>query len=305
MTRLQISVIIPAYNAADTIGAAIASVFAQTVAPFEIIVVDDGSKDDTAAVAGKFGAGVRVIRQANGGPAAARNRAAKEAGGAWLALLDADDSWLPQKLERQIETLARENFDPEIGVVHSLSGDGRGDADREPIDFARLWERNRVATTTVLIRREAFLQSGGFDEDRALIGVEDYHLWLRLACSGWKFALCREVLVRYTPAENSLTSQTERFARAELTNAENIAARLNLPAADLRRKQAAICAQYGRDLFYYRKMREARQMLWMPLRHNLTGKNLLWWLATFVPAPLLDLKRKKSPSALLPFSPTR
>ena len=305
MTLPRISVIIPAYNAAETIGAAITSVLAQTTAAQEILVVDDGSKDATAEIAAGFGAAVRVIRQANSGPASARNRAAEEASGDWLALLDADDSWLPQKLERQIKVLAQENFDPEIGVIHALSGDAKADLDREPIDFDILWRRNRVATTTVLIRREAFEEAGGFDEDRALIGVEDYNLWLRLARSGWKFALCREILVRYTPSVNSLTSQTERFARAELTNAENIARRLNLPAAKLRDKQTEIYEQYARDLFHYREMRAARRMLWILLRRSPNGKNLFWWLATFVPPPLLERRRRKNAPGILPYSPSQ
>ena len=305
MTLPRISVIIPAYNAAETIRAAIASVLAQTVAAQEIIVVDDGSKDATAEIAAGFGGAVRVIRQVNGGPASARNRAAKEATGDWLALLDADDSWLPLKLERQMALLAQENYHPKIGVVHSLSGDERGDLDREPIDFNSLWRQNRVATTTVLMRRQAFEEASGFDEDRALIGVEDYNLWLRLAHSGWKFALCNEVLVRYTPAVNSLTRQTERFARAELTNAETIARRLNLPAAKVRDKQTEIHAQYGRDLFYYREMHAARRMLWIPLRRRPGGNNLFWWLATFVPPSLLERKRRKNAAALLPRSPSR
>ena len=201
--------------------------------------------------------------------------------------------------------LAEENFDPQTGVLHSLSGDAKADLDREPIDFDILWRRNRVATTTVLIRRQAFEEAGGFDEDRALIGVEDYNLWLRLACSGWKFTLCREILVRYTPSANSLTSQTERFARAELTNAENIARRLNLPAAELKRKQTKIYEQYGRDLFYYREMRAARRMLGIALRRRPNGMNLFWWLATFLPPPLLELKRRKNTAAVLPFSPSQ
>ena len=305
MNLPRISVLIPAYNSAQTLSAAISSAIAQTVPPHEIIIVDDGSKDDTALIAEGFGEKVQVIRQANGGPAAARNRAAKTAAGDWLALLDADDSWLPQKLERQIAILERENFDLKIGVVHSFSGDAKGDLDREPIDFDLLWQRNRVATTTVLVRREAFEAAGGFEEDRALIGVEDYHLWLRLASAGWKFALCPEVLVCYTPAANSLTSQTERFARAELTNAGHIARLLRLPDERLRRKQTGIYAQYGRDLLHSREMGAARRMLWVPLRRRPNGNNLLWWLATFAPLSWLNWKRRKNPAAILPFSPSR
>src|SRR5215475_10236165 len=97
-----ISVIIPAFNSSTTIGAAIESALRQTYPPTEIIVVDDGSVDDTAMVASRYPSPVRVLRKANGGPGAARNFAARIATCEWLAMLDADDSWLPEKLERQI-----------------------------------------------------------------------------------------------------------------------------------------------------------------------------------------------------------
>lgn len=96
-----VSAVIPAYNAAGCVGRAIRSVLAQTRPVIEILVIDDGSCDDTSSVAERFGPPVRVIRQANAGPSAARNRGAWAARGEWLAFLDADDTWLPPKLERQ------------------------------------------------------------------------------------------------------------------------------------------------------------------------------------------------------------
>jgi glycosyltransferase involved in cell wall biosynthesis len=97
---ITISVVIPAYNAAHFLPRSLASVFAQTVAPHEVIVVDDGSTDNTGEVAASFGA--RVIRQENLGLAAARNTGIQHASGEWIALLDADDSWEPEKLARQV-----------------------------------------------------------------------------------------------------------------------------------------------------------------------------------------------------------
>ena len=104
---VTVSVVIPAYNAAATIAAAIESVLAQTRLPEEIIVVDDGSNDETSAVVERFGPIVRLLRQANAGCGQARNSGAREARGTWLAFLDADDLWLPTKLERQLPETGR------------------------------------------------------------------------------------------------------------------------------------------------------------------------------------------------------
>jgi glycosyltransferase involved in cell wall biosynthesis len=100
-----VSVIIPAFNAASYLADAITSCLQQTAMPQEIIVVDDGSRDDTASIAAQFGAPVRVVRQRNAGEGAARNRGIAEANGKWLAFLDADDLWLPEKLEKQLQTV--------------------------------------------------------------------------------------------------------------------------------------------------------------------------------------------------------
>ncbi|MEX0585106.1 MAG: glycosyltransferase family 2 protein, partial [Pirellulales bacterium] len=110
-----VSVVIPAYNAEECVARAIESVLAQTRPVQEVIVVDDGSRDRTAAVAARFGASIRILRQPNGGPAAARNHGVRESRSAWIAFLDADDAWLEQKIERQAAQLD----DERIGVAHS------------------------------------------------------------------------------------------------------------------------------------------------------------------------------------------
>lgn len=100
-----ISVVIPCYNAAAFVGGTIRCALTQTRPPLEVIVVDDGSTDNSAAAAGAFGAPVRVIRQANGGAAEARNTGIRNATGDWIAFLDADDTWTPDRLEHLVPAL--------------------------------------------------------------------------------------------------------------------------------------------------------------------------------------------------------
>ena len=115
-----ISVVIPAYNRAKTIGYCIDSVLAQTVSPFEVIVVDDCSADATADIAGRYRhAGVRcIVLEKNSGAQAARNRGIKEAKGDWIAFQDSDDEWMPEKLQKQIQALSRVGSNA-LTVVHT------------------------------------------------------------------------------------------------------------------------------------------------------------------------------------------
>src|SRR5579862_1320744 len=103
----KVSVIIPVYNGAATIGRALASVFAQTFTDYEIVVVNDGSTDDTASVLAGYGDRIRTILLSNSGPSAARNAGVSASSGEYLAFLDDDDEWMPRKLELSIPVLER------------------------------------------------------------------------------------------------------------------------------------------------------------------------------------------------------
>ncbi len=286
------SVVIPAYNSAGCIRRAIDSALAQTLPPLEIIVVDDGSKDDTAAVVGAYSDPVRLIRQANGGPGAARNHGARVARGEWIGLLDADDAWLPHKLATQLLFTRSDK----TGVVHAAVLSGATQDIPERATFERLWSRNVVKTSTVLVRKSAFEQVGGFDEDRALIGVEDYNLWLRLARAGWDIVYCPEVVCDKTDVPGSLSNQIERFVKAERENVEKLAASLDLPEEMVRRKRAALAEEYGRLFFHYRQMQGARELLSGALKQEPSPGRCAWWLATYLPPALLDWRRRRRSS---------
>ena len=162
---MKISVVIPAYNAARFLPRCLESVFAQTLKPLEVIVVDDGSTDNTAAVAEELGA--TVLRRPNGGPGAARNAGIQFASGEWIALLDADDLWAAEKLERQAACIRPETVLVYTGVRNF---DDHGTHGEEPAIDAiaarkMLRYRNPIATSSVLMRRKAALADGGFREE--------------------------------------------------------------------------------------------------------------------------------------------
>ena len=201
-----ISVIIPAYNAERFLPRCIASVRAQTLTPHEIIVVDDSSTDNTAALAKQLGA--HVITRPNGGVAAARNTGIRNASGDWIALLDADDLWAPEKLERQAECIR-----PGIVLVYTgmRTFDDQG---TRSITFATepaaarkmLTYRNPIVPSAALIPRELCMKTGGFLEDTR--ACEDWEMWVRLRAVG-DFAAVREPLTDYFVYPSSLSASPE------------------------------------------------------------------------------------------------
>ncbi|WP_197444374.1 glycosyltransferase family 2 protein [Maioricimonas rarisocia] len=290
-----ISAVVPAYNAADTIARTIQSILDQTLPVCEVIVVDDGSKDETARIIDRFGAPVRRITQENAGPNAARNHGVREARGEWIAFLDSDDRWLPNKLERMLPLL---QDDPQTGVVHCYTVDERSwhKYDGE-LTFDMLWDHNYVGTSTAIVRKAAWKSVGGFDEDRSLIGAEDYNMWLRMAARDWKFRLCPEELVEYTPAEGSLSSQVRRVLEGELLNARRIAEFADLPAERLRQRERELYAEYGVAMFHARDRQGARQFLGAALKTRPSVDVLARWLATWLPDAVWKLRRRVPQSA--------
>jgi glycosyltransferase involved in cell wall biosynthesis len=190
-----ISAVIPAYNAEEHIARAIQSVLAQTRPVDEIIVVDDGSTDNTAEVVRSFGDEVKLIRQANAGVSAARNAGIKFATGDWIAFLDADDEWLPDKIERQVQLLDRNSdlvwvtgnyteclCDEDRKAPHTLpqqcESNLKGkDYFESYLEAIRLYQWGH--TICMLIRRDVFDTVGLFESGLSL--GEDLDMWLRIS----------------------------------------------------------------------------------------------------------------------------
>jgi glycosyltransferase involved in cell wall biosynthesis len=200
----RVSVIIPVYNGAATIGRALKSVFDQTFTDFEIVVTDDGSTDDTGAVLTGFGDSIRVVSQRNRGLPAARNAAVAASRGEMLALIDHDDEWLPNKLELTVTALladpAAALIYSDMIVVNEAGEEFRRSSIREDTAhapsmdemLARIWA---ITPSTVVMRRAAFDRAGGFCEQ--LISAEDIHFWLLMREQG-HFIYLPERLVRFT-----------------------------------------------------------------------------------------------------------
>jgi glycosyltransferase involved in cell wall biosynthesis len=188
----RVSVIIPAHNRAALIGRAIRSVLDQTAADCaDVTVVDDGSTDDTAAVVQSLGHHVRYVRQEKAGAPTARNRGILAQCNEFVAFLDSDDEWHPDKLQRQLAALS-DHSDVVLvcGDFQRRHPDGRcvlvkppPVATDTPCDFlAPLLQRNFVGTSVTIVRAAALQRTGLFR--RELLRSQDYHLWLRLAQVG-------------------------------------------------------------------------------------------------------------------------
>lgn len=299
-----VSVIIPARNAAATIGRAITSVLNQTEACAEIIVIDDASTDDTAAVVRTaFGERVHLIaREERGGAACARNVGIAAARAEFLAFLDADDAWDPSKTARQRALLVADpamtfcacrarHVDEAgrvLGPIHGGVPVATG-----PEAWRALLAENFVATPCVMARREAVLAAGCFDP--ALPVAEDQDLWSRLALRG-TVGFVEDVLVTVQDRPGSLSR--EYAARtAEVTLAmvmRHIAAqRDRLTPSELRHALGARLTQNGRR--FYRtgaRFRGAACLLRAALLGHAVRQNL-WYLVTAAPgaAPLKRIIR--------------
>ena len=216
-----VSVIIPAYNRALLIAQTLASVREQTFKDYEIIVVDDGSTDATAQVVAGFGCGVKYIFKQNGGQASARNVGIQNTTGEFIAFLDSDDLWLPDKLAKQLACLKKTNrqwiycdaeaFDHVTGkLLDRFSRIGH----RPQQDFIarQLICGNFIPSPTPVVRRIVFDHVGRFDESSEMRSIgEDWEMWLRIAAR-YEIAYVPEVLARYRVHSGSGTCRFDPLA---------------------------------------------------------------------------------------------
>jgi glycosyltransferase involved in cell wall biosynthesis len=206
---IRISVVIPAYNAERFLPRCLKSVFAQTLKPMEVIVVDDGSTDNTAAVAAALGA--TVISQANGGVAAARNLGIRNASGEWIALLDADDRWAPEKLERQAALVRPETVLVYTGIrFFDDQGIRSEQLAVDPAAASKMLRYCNPIPCTYIIRRDAVMQDGGYRED--VFACEDWEMLVRLQRLG-KFEAVFDPLTDIYLHADSLSANPEMMLR--------------------------------------------------------------------------------------------
>jgi len=195
-----ISVIIPTFNRAAWVREAIDSVLAQTFQDFELIVVDDGSTDTTGEGLIPYGDRLSTIYQTRQGVSAARNRGLEMAAGEWLAFLDSDDLWLPQKLETQVDFLNRNPQaeicqTDEIWIRHGRRVNPR-EKHRKPSGdiFAPSLTLCLVSPSAVMLKKSLLKEVGFFD--RSLPACEDYDLWLRISCRKPVFLIEEPLVVK-------------------------------------------------------------------------------------------------------------
>lgn len=220
----KISVIIPTHNRASFVTGAIESVLAQTYKDFEIIVVDDGSTDDTETRVKEFGDQVLYIYQENKGPSAARNTGILNASGKYIAFCDSDDRFLPEKLEKQMRFI---EYHPNCRFLYTwyYNVDNRGKItktrkpikciNKEHLQYCLLTRKFTIRTSTVLLRKTCFKTAGLFNEK--FWYSQDWDMWLRLAAYYRGYCL-EEPLAEYCLHGDNRSSLSVKIHHPEIRN---------------------------------------------------------------------------------------
>jgi glycosyltransferase involved in cell wall biosynthesis len=298
-----VSVIIPAYNAGRYIEQAIRSCLAQGPALLEVIVVDDGSADDTAAVVRRFGPPLRYLRQDNAGPSTARNRGIQESRGEFVAFLDADDWWEPTKLSRQLDCF---RTDTAIGLVHTgviehdesrnvhwVSQTDRRSYTGRCTDL--LFRANRIVASSVIVRRHCFDRVGLFDP--SVRGAEDLDLWLRIGRE-FPMAFVDEPLVHYRRHEsnssrNAAVMAVNHFIAIEKAWHDDRELRARIGVKEGRRHLSEVAFYAAYQSQETGQCRQARRYFGKSLRYRpFSPKAIGYWTASLLPPRLHAQLRK-------------
>ncbi len=240
--------IIPTYNSASFVGDAVQSVLDQTFTDLEVLVIDDGSTDDTEKTLEQYAPSVRYIRQKNGGVAVARNRGIEESRGRLVAFLDADDTWYPHKLERQVAALQassdfRACYSAFTVVDSRLSPLGIHRSERTGRALEDLLTRGNVigSICTVVCERSLFSEFGGFDP--LLSQCADWEMWIRLAVHT-DFLYLEEPLVTYRQHNGNMSRSAPLLEHDSILVLEKGYALPNLPQSLRACRRAAFARNY-------------------------------------------------------------
>lgn len=283
MTSPTITAAVTVYNAEAYINESLTAILSQSRPPDEVVVVDDGSTDATPDELRRFGADIRVVRQANQGHSAAENRAFAEARCEYVAKCDSDDIWQPEKLERQFDAIVNH---PEVDILFSAAwffglteGPYNADPGEGPLDsrlFARkLYRENLICDSSTVVRRQLHEQLDPLIEH---FPAEDYDYWLRALKHGAKFFYDPRVLVHYRRHDQQVTHnrlRTEQATYAVHGWHDDLAELADCPRF-VREVKSDDLLRIGRFLVDADRPREARQAFVSSLHERLTPRGLAW-----------------------------
>lgn len=288
-TMPKVSVVMPSYNTASLIAEALDSVFAQSYRDFEVIVINDGSPDtpDLERVLQPYQDRIVYLKQENRRACGARNNGISHAKGEYLAFLDSDDSWTPGYLQSQIEHLEGDSSldmvycdcliygdAPQAGKTFMLGCPSTG-----PVTFESvLAEQSQIPISGTVVRRQAVINAGGFDERLAM--CDDYEMWLRLAFRGARITYYSDVLSRIRIGRpSSLSSSKSKMVAAYVRILLNVEAEWKLSveqrallAEKLRQVQALLSLELGKEFLRKGEFGQARIQLKQANSHLRRGK---------------------------------
>ena len=309
-TSPLVSIIIPAFNAAGYIGDAIESALDQSYPIIEIIIVDDGSTDETRVKVGQYKDKIKYIYQDNRGVSAARNMGIRNAKGEYIAFLDSDDIWLPKKLEKQLQCFSdhskvglvfgdSELFNQSGTTVRSFLKERKIASllkDGEIVihsAFERLLDENFIPTSTVILKRDLVEGINGFDE--SLKSVEDRDLWLRVA---WNvpIACVPEVLSRKRSHGENISSDRVEAYVSQIRVLEKV---MNHPVMSegldqdwIRNRLAELNFDLGYSYFNRGEYPAARKSFRRSFLGKYWLKAIIYWLSTFLGSRLVGRVRR-------------
>jgi glycosyltransferase involved in cell wall biosynthesis len=297
-----VTVVIPVYNGSRFLRKAIDSVLNQTYTPIQIVAVDDGSVDDSPDVIGSYGSRVESIRQQNSGVAYARNRGVSAAQGAFIAFLDQDDWWLPDKVRRQVEIFVQ---NPDVGLVHTEAAHydhptgsfvERFNPNRSDLLVGRCYERlllgNAIFNSSVMIRKSVLDAVGVFDTQIEGNTIQDYDLWLRIARRS-ALAYIQEQLTVYRLHPDQGMWRARHSLVEELRLLDRILAADRMPlSCAMRSRMAKLLDEVGVAQLDAREVALARRCFARALRQRWAWRDALLLALTFLPLGLSDRLRR-------------
>ena len=298
----QVSIIIPTYNHARFISDSINSCLEQTYPNIEIIVVDDGSTDNTQEVLEPYLSKIKYIKQKNAGPAAARNQGIQAANGSYLLLLDSDDWLASEQIALQVAELEKR---PEYGLVYSawknvdetskkVIGEVRPKIEGDVLK-ALLLRELFFSPGAALIRKECFEKAGLFEERKEFMRSEDTEMWVRIAAANYCFAYLDEPLFFHRVVKNSLSHDYSSHAKSEFARLEKFFKRTDLDKAIMEMKSIAfslIHFEYSAKFYNNKNLSEGKKHLRLAIKTcPQLIKNTNWileWLAGYSLDPAVE-----------------